>query len=84
VTIDAMVCQKAIARQIIEQQGDYVLALKENHPHLYEDVDSLFHWADNLAFEGLVHDMSQGKQGPRTAGSARVLDDLRPPNVSPC
>lgn len=56
VTIDAMGCQKAIAQQIIEQQGDYVLALKENHPHLYEDVESLFQWADNLAFEGIVHD----------------------------
>src|SRR6266542_3103167 len=30
VTIDAMGCQKSIARQIIELQGDYVLALKGN------------------------------------------------------
>jgi len=30
VTIDAMGCQKKIAQQIIEQQGDYVLALKGN------------------------------------------------------
>ena len=28
VTIDAMGCQKVIAKQIIEQKGDYVLALK--------------------------------------------------------
>jgi predicted transposase YbfD/YdcC len=38
VTADAMSCQKAIAKQIIEQGGDYVLALKGNHPHLCEDV----------------------------------------------
>jgi hypothetical protein len=30
VTIDAMGCQKEIARLIIEDSGDYVLALKEN------------------------------------------------------
>ncbi|MGC4107265.1 MAG: ISAs1 family transposase [Thermomicrobiales bacterium] len=32
VTIDAMGCQKAIARQIVEGGGDYVLALKDNQP----------------------------------------------------
>jgi predicted transposase YbfD/YdcC len=35
VTIDAMGTQWAIAAQIIEQKGDYVLALKENQGSLY-------------------------------------------------
>ena len=38
VSIDAMGCQTEIARTIIEQRGDYVLALKGNHKSLYEDV----------------------------------------------
>jgi predicted transposase YbfD/YdcC len=38
VTIDAMGCQKAIARQIIQQEADYVLALKGNQSSLWEDV----------------------------------------------
>jgi len=38
VTIDAMGCQKAIAATIIEAGGDYVLAVKDNHPRLAEDV----------------------------------------------
>lgn len=38
VTIDAMGTQKAIAKQIIEQGGDYVLALKGNQGTLNEDV----------------------------------------------
>ena len=38
VTIDAMGCQKEIARQIIEAEADYLLAVKENQGHLYEDV----------------------------------------------
>jgi predicted transposase YbfD/YdcC len=33
VTLDAMGCQKAIAQQIRDQGGDYVLALKDNHPN---------------------------------------------------
>jgi predicted transposase YbfD/YdcC len=36
ITADALNCQKAIAEQIVEQGGDYVLALKGNHPHLSE------------------------------------------------
>jgi predicted transposase YbfD/YdcC len=41
VTIDAMGTQKQIARQIINKKADYILALKSNHPAIYEDV-SLF------------------------------------------
>lgn len=42
VTIDAMGCQKDIARQIVDQGGDYMLALKGNHPELYRDVSQFF------------------------------------------
>ena len=38
VTIDAMGCQKAIAHQIVEQEADYVLALKQKQETLYEAV----------------------------------------------
>jgi len=44
VTIDAMGCQVEIARQIIDQGGEYVLSLKENQPNLYEDCVELFAW----------------------------------------
>jgi len=42
VSIDAMGAQTAIAAQIVEQQGDYVLALKGNQSNLFEDVVQLF------------------------------------------
>jgi predicted transposase YbfD/YdcC len=42
VTIDAMGCQKAIARDIVAKKGDYTLALKENHPEVYADAQELF------------------------------------------
>ncbi len=38
VTIDAMGCQKKIAREIIEADADYVLALKGNHETVHDEV----------------------------------------------
>lgn len=40
VTIDAMGCQKDIAEQIQEAGADYLLAVKENQPHLLEDIQA--------------------------------------------
>lgn len=42
ITIDAMGTQKAIAEQIIDQGGDYVLALKGNHPEFLAAVEESF------------------------------------------
>jgi predicted transposase YbfD/YdcC len=38
VTADALNCQKAIAEQITQQGGVFVLALKDNHRNLFDDV----------------------------------------------
>jgi predicted transposase YbfD/YdcC len=51
VTIDAMGCQKNIAKIIVEQQADYVLALKENHPTLHDDIKL---WLDDSDAQGYV------------------------------
>lgn len=42
VTGDAMHTQRGLAAQIMEAQGDYVLPVKENQPHLYKNIQSLF------------------------------------------
>jgi predicted transposase YbfD/YdcC len=42
VTIDAMGTQTKIADQIIEQEGEYALALKDNQGNLYEEVKATF------------------------------------------
>jgi len=42
VTIDAMGCQKEIAKKIIDAKGDYVLAVKDNQPKLHEAIQALF------------------------------------------
>jgi predicted transposase YbfD/YdcC len=38
VTIDAMGCQKDIAKKIVDGGGDYVLSVKDNQPNLLADV----------------------------------------------
>jgi len=38
ITIDAMGCQKAIAENIINNGADYVIAVKENQPTLYNEI----------------------------------------------
>ena len=38
VTIDAMGCQRKIAKQIVDKEGDYIFSLKGNQSSLQEDV----------------------------------------------
>lgn len=42
VTIDALGCQKEIAAEIRAGKADYVLAVKDNQPHLHEDLQQHF------------------------------------------
>jgi len=56
VTIDAMGCQKAIARKILDGGGDYLLAVKDNHKTLHEDVRLYMDEAIAAGWEGMEHD----------------------------
>jgi predicted transposase YbfD/YdcC len=42
VTVDAANCQTKNAQIIVERGGDYVFALKDNHPALHADVQKAF------------------------------------------
>jgi predicted transposase YbfD/YdcC len=42
VSIDAMGCQKSIAKLIIEKKGHYVLSLKGNHSNLHDQIKLFF------------------------------------------
>jgi len=59
VTIDAMGCQRAIAEQIIERGGDYVLALKGNQSRLAEAVEEVFIEADAADYAGWPMDYDE-------------------------
>jgi predicted transposase YbfD/YdcC len=50
VTIDAMGTQTKIAQQIIEQEGEYALALKDNQGTLYDEVQATFTMAEHEGF----------------------------------
>jgi predicted transposase YbfD/YdcC len=56
VTIDAMGCQKAIARKIIDGGGDYVLTVKDNQEHLLADIRQALMDACDQDFAGRSHD----------------------------
>lgn len=59
VTVDALNCQKDIAQTIIDQQADYVFALKANHPQLHQDVVEWFGWAQDRNFRDVNHSFHQ-------------------------
>lgn len=59
VTIDAMGCQTAIAKQIIDQGGDYLLAVKDNQPTLHADLQDFFATAKAHGFAGVAHDVAE-------------------------
>jgi len=42
ITLDALLCQQAIARQILSQHGHYLMVVKANQPALYTAIDLLF------------------------------------------
>jgi predicted transposase YbfD/YdcC len=79
VTIDAMGTQRAIAAQIIEQKGDYVLALKENQGNLYENVADTFRLAQREQFRDVASQFEQRVEKGHGRLEIRkhwIIDDL--------
>ena len=60
VTIDAMGCQKEITKCIQGREASYILAVKENHPTLHQEIKEYFDWALEDAIE--QNRLSQYKQ----------------------
>src|SRR5271163_2646836 len=78
VTTDALNCQRAIAQQIIDQGGDYVLALKGNQGRLHDDViDYLDDPASKLTSAKPVVDADHGRIETRTATISTDIDWLQ-------
>ncbi len=79
VTLDAMGCQKEIAAKIRERRADYVLAVKENQPHLHEDVERLFQEAleqETLAAQWEGHESVEKNHGREEMRLCWVLHDV--------
>lgn len=63
VTLDALHSCPNTARLIIEQGGEYVMPVKENHPTVLEDLKA-FHWQQAPAFT--TTDAAHGRMETRT------------------
>ncbi len=78
ITIDAMGCQKEIAAQIKKQKADYVLALKENQPTLYQEARSLFEKGLQTNFRDMKVQQQQTEDRNHGRSERRTYYLLRP------
>ena len=60
VTIDAMGCQQDIALKIIEQEADYILAVKENQKQLHQDIVDEFRFGKNIQTD-ITEELDHGR-----------------------
>jgi predicted transposase YbfD/YdcC len=56
VTLDAMGCQQAIAKQIMKQKADYILALKGNHSGMQSELEGWWHKSEREGLTKNIHD----------------------------
>src|SRR5258708_31081873 len=78
VTTDALNCQRAIAQQIVNQGGDYALALKGNQATLHDDV--VLHLNDpkcKASTAQPVVEADHGRIETRTATVSTAIDWLQ-------
>jgi predicted transposase YbfD/YdcC len=83
VTIDAMGCQRAIARKIIDKKADYVFGLKGNQGSLRDDVElrvneqKTRNFADSTISRAETIDADNGRIETRTTTVIHDVDWLR-------
>jgi predicted transposase YbfD/YdcC len=83
ITIDAMGCQKEIAKKIVAKEADYVLALKGNQGTLSDDVELFFteqkarKFKDTKVSRHATLEKSHGRIETRTFTSIGAIDWLK-------
>lgn len=82
VTMDAMGCQKDIAQAIVKGRGDFVIAVKDNQPKLYEAIKNYFEGHLNRDLEDLNYrchetsDEGHGRMDERSYFLTKVPSDF--------
>lgn len=79
VTIDAMGCQRDIAKKIIEKKADYVLALKGNQGSLHDDVKLFVAEQKDRGFQDTKisrHQTVDGDHGRIETRTTTVIHDV--------
>lgn len=75
VTIDAMGCQKDIAKKVIDKKADYILAVKGNQKELFEQVEKVFQ-ITGLDSEDTSIDAGHGRVETRKCSVIKNLEFL--------
>lgn len=79
VTIDAMGTQTGIAEKIVNSGANYILAVKRNHPNLYDELENFFLQALEVNFEGVKHSsyhMNEEGHGRLEKRSVYVTEEI--------
>ena len=82
IAIDAMGCQKKIAKQIKQQGGDYVFSLKGNQGNLHDDVKTFFTSSLSPAVASVSYDGGHDRVETRTLRATADITWLRAYPVS--
>jgi len=83
VTIDAIGCQKAIARKIVDGGGDYVLVVKGNQENLLADIQETITQAlegelpSRVVHEHTSKDQGHGRTEERSCVVVEHVDNIR-------
>lgn len=82
VTTDALGCQGWIVKKIVENKGDYVLAVKGNQGRLYQDIQDTFSASDLNEFDYAhtsekAHGRTEMRECWVTGNLSRVRDKRR-------
>jgi predicted transposase YbfD/YdcC len=76
ITIDAIGCQKTIVKNIVDGDGDYVIAIKGNQGNLFEDVKAYFDDTKDMPTH-TEYDKGHGRIEKRTCNATDNIDWLR-------
>lgn len=79
VTIDAMGCQKEIAKKIVERGGDYVLTVKDNQEHLKDDIAACLVQAYENDFQNIQYEKYETEEEGHGRHEQRVYELIQNP-----
>ncbi len=83
VTIDAMGCQKQVAKKIVDRGGDYLLAVKGNQEHLLEDIQTTVekalndHWKKAWSRQYTTRENGHGRHEERSYVVVHNIEGIR-------
>ena len=79
VTLDAMGCPKDIAAQVVAGGGPYALTVKDNQPHLLEDIQATIGRVLDSGVEGVdfeFHETTERGHGRQESRTYLIVRDV--------